>query len=84
MARSVSPPVSWVTSDSDALEHEVSAYIQRHGIVAFMDEYYNLLGTRPRAEFTTDNRALARALGLSVREAALPLALQREQVEELV
>jgi len=77
-------PVTWVNTDADVLEEATRAYIGRHGLTAFMDEYYNLLGTRPRADFTADNHALARALGLAVPAEALPLTVPREDIFGIV
>lgn len=73
-------PVTWVNTDADVLEAAVRAYIDQHGVRAFLDEYYNLLGTRAQADFTAENHALAGAFGLAVPAEALPLTVPREDI----
>jgi len=72
--------LTWVNTDADIIETTVRKYIDRHGLMAFMDAYYNLLGTRPEAVFTAENAELARVLGLAVNEAGLPLTVPRSEV----
>src|SRR5262249_32180539 len=62
------------------LQAQVAAYITRQGIRAFMDEDYNLTGTRVRAVVTEQNFALAFALGLPVTGRALPVAIEKREI----
>ncbi len=60
------------------LAHTAKEYIGKHGIVAFMDEYYNLVGTTHEATFSADNVALARALGLQRVSGMLPVTVPKQ------
>ena len=62
------------------LQTRAGEYIARHGLGAFMDEDYNLTGTRARAVVREQNVALAAALGLPLAGRALPVAIDRKDV----
>jgi len=59
-------------------------YIARHGISAFMDEDYNLTGTRVRAVVTEENLALAVALGVPVPQVELPVAVDKKVIHAAI
>jgi len=77
-------PVQWVVADTDTLIDGVRRYIDRHGLPAFLEEYYNLIGTRSEAVFTEDNVALARSLGLSIESAALLRTVPKQAVHKVL
>jgi hypothetical protein len=60
------------------LQVAVAAYIGRYGLRAFMDEDYNLTGTRVRAVVTEENLPLALALGVPVPDGELPVAIEKK------
>ena len=62
------------------LERAAKEYIAKHGMPAFMDEYYNLVGTREKTTFTADNVTLGRALGLELIGKALPVTAPKRAV----
>jgi hypothetical protein len=62
------------------LQARAAEYIARHGIRAFMDEDYNLTGTRIRAVVTEENLPLARAFGLPVENCDLPIAIEKKTI----
>ena len=76
--------LKWVVADSDELLEGVESYLTEHGLAAFLQEYYNIIGTRPEAVFIPENRAVARALGLAVESEALPLVVERQAVHRLL
>lgn len=77
-------PVIWTVTDTSLLEKATRQFIACHGLTAFMDEYYNLLGTRPSADLNARNHELAQALGLASPVNRLPLTLPRSNVLSLM
>ncbi|MCJ8331463.1 MAG: hypothetical protein HRT89_05020 [Lentisphaeria bacterium] len=55
-------------------------YIKKHGLKAFAEEYYNLLGTKPTAVINEKNKHLALALGLADFVKDLPVKVSKKKV----
>src|SRR5689334_17896003 len=68
-----------VSSTLTPLQSAAAKYIAKHGIHAFMEEEYNLIGTRVRAVVTDKNVELARAFGLQVPN-DLPVAIEKKGI----
>ena len=66
------------------LERATSQYITSHGLPAFMDEWYNLVGAGPQARLTPKNEALAGSLGIQVSPERLPIRLRRADILPVV
>jgi hypothetical protein len=63
------------------LQSRAAEYIARHGMQAFMEEDYNLTGTRVRAVIRSENAPLALALDVpGVDGAELPVALDKKAI----
>ena len=78
------PPVHLVFGKAAELETVAGDYVVQHGLAGFMDQWYNLAGTKPQAEFNHGNHALAQALGLGVPEHQLPLTIDRVVIRDLL
>src|SRR5262245_12177068 len=76
MTRTATPPLT----TRSPLQSAAAEYIARRGIHAFMDEEYNLIGTRVRAVVTDENVGLARAFGLPLDGVELPVAIDKKKI----
>lgn len=72
-----------INKDFTDLERCTKDYIDRFGLTEFMDEYYNLVGTRKVADVTSKNAALARALGLGIPPEKIPLKIHRSDLQKV-
>jgi len=78
------PPVRSVFRSAAELETVAGDYIARHGLMGFMDELYNLVGTKAQADLTNRNHALARTLGFEASGHHRPLTVDKAVIREVL
>ena len=84
MPGAVQPDLNIRSSPLTPLQASADEYIARHGVRAFMDEDYNLTGTRVRALVTEESLPLALALGVSVPNREVPVTIDKKAIRSAI
>ncbi len=69
-----------VPVSSPSLAEAVPEYVAQHGVIALLEAYYQLIGTRPSAKITAQNATLAAALGLRCPQNAKTCKLDKAAI----
>ncbi len=69
-----------IQPDPTFLEQSVQDFVNKRGPCAFLEEYYNLVGTKRTAEINAKNAVLARAFGLKVNEDMFPVYVVKKRI----